>query len=66
MAGSMSLTDREIVGAGAIARRLECSERTVRRMWKTGILPARQNGDRTSPLRMSRKEIEAFRQSRAS
>ena len=56
-----SLHDREIVGASAIARRLGCSSRTVLRYYGSGRLPAQKLGGPTSPLRISLKEIEAFK-----
>lgn len=58
-------SNREIVGANLIARRLGVSTRTVFRWWKDGTLPARKGAGRTSPLRIRPSELHDFMTRRA-
>jgi len=56
------MSDRRFVsGAAAIAKALGVSKATVLRMARDGRLPAYRTGDRTSPLRVETKSLDALR-----
>lgn len=52
---------RFVSGASAIARALGISKATVLRMARDGRLAAFRTGDRTSPLRVETKSLDALR-----
>ncbi|AQZ50542.1 helix-turn-helix domain-containing protein [Martelella mediterranea] len=52
------------LGVNEIAAELGCSERTVRRLYKNGTLPAYKAGGRTSPIRMDRKALAQLKKKR--
>ena len=48
---------QQIIGAKAIAHLLGTSERTVRRLYRSGKLPIMKLGGRTSPFRADPEEL---------
>lgn len=56
------MTDgRYLSGASAIGKALGVSRATVTRMIKDGRLPTFRTGEKTSPHKVERKQLEALR-----
>jgi hypothetical protein len=57
----MNTSNPRLRGSPAIAKVLDCSPKTIQRKGRSGELPLRKDGDRTSPWTIDRDDLDRLR-----